>query len=84
MCSSGKDQTGNQSGSLSIWTEPAERRLESRNCFLRSVKPADFPPKVIRCSAWLRRLQAIPHRATVNIDESLAKDLTDHGRRGDA
>ena len=48
-------------------------RLELRNCFLRSVKPADFPPKVIRCSAWLRRLQAIPHRATVNIDESLAK-----------
>ena len=35
----------------------AERRLESRNCFLRSVKPADFPPNVIRCSAWLRRLQ---------------------------
>ena len=52
---------------------PAERRLVSRNCFLRSVKPADFPPKVIRCSAWLRRLQAIPHRATVNIDENLAK-----------
>ena len=36
---------------------PAERRLKSRNCFLGSVKPADFPPKVIRCSAWLRRLQ---------------------------
>ena len=52
---------------------PAERRLKSRNCFLRSVNPADFPPKVVRCSAWLRRLQAIPHRATVNIDESLAK-----------
>ena len=52
---------------------PAERMLESRNCFLRSVKPADVPPKVIRCSAWLRRLQAIPHRPTVNIDESLAK-----------
>ena len=63
---------------------PAERRLESRNCFLRSVKPADFPPKVIRCSAWLSSLQTIPHRATVNIYESLAKDLTDHGRRGDA
>ena len=28
---------------------------------------------MIRCSAWLRRLQAMPHRATVNIDESLAK-----------
>ena len=52
---------------------PAERRLKSRNCFLRSVKPADFPPKVNRCSACLRRLQAIPHRATVNLDESLAK-----------
>ena len=47
--------------------------LYLRNCFLRSVKPANFPPEVIRCSAWLRRLQAIPHRATVNIDESLAK-----------
>ena len=55
---------------------PAERRLKSRNCFLRSVKPADLPPKVIRCSAWLRRLQAIPHRATANLDESLAKGFT--------
>ena len=52
---------------------PAERRLESRYCFLRSVNPANFPPKVIRCSSWLRRPQAIPHRATVNIDVSLAK-----------
>ena len=51
---------------------------------MRSVKPGDFPPRVIRCSAWLRRLQEIPHRATVNIDESLATALTDHGRRGDA
>ena len=30
---------------------PAMRRLKSRNCFLCSVNPADFPPKVIRCSA---------------------------------
>ena len=52
---------------------PAERRLKSRNCFLRSVKLADFPPNVIRCSAWLRKLQAMPHRATVNIDESFTK-----------
>ena len=51
---------------------PAERRLESRNCFLRSVKPADFPPKVIRCSAWLRRLQAIPHR---DRDGSTTKEI---------
>ena len=52
---------------------PAERRIKSRNCFLCSVKPADVPLKVIRCSAWLRRLQAIPHRATVILDQSLAK-----------
>ena len=52
---------------------PAEKRLTSRNCFLRCVKSADFPPKVIRCSAWLRRLQAIPHIPTVNLDEHLAK-----------
>ena len=52
---------------------PAARRIKSRNCFLRSVNPADFPPKVIRCSAWLRRLQVILHRATVNLDKRLAK-----------
>ena len=46
-----------------------DRKLKSRNCFLRSVKPGDFPSKPCR----LRRLQAIPHRATVNLDESLAK-----------
>ena len=45
---------------------------ESMNCFLRSVNPAEFPPKVIRYSAWLRRLQAIPHGATVSLGESLA------------
>ena len=67
-----KKQETNEAHSL-YGQNPAERRLESRTCFLRSVKPADFPPKVIRCSAWLRRLQAIPHRAIVNIDESLAK-----------
>ena len=73
MCSGGKTkQETNEAHSL-YGQNPAERGLESRNCFLRSVKPADFPHKVIRCSAWLRRLQAIPHRATVNIDESLAK-----------
>ena len=54
---------------------PAERRLKSRICFLRNVKPADFPPKVNRCSAWLRRLHAIPHRATANLDESISKGL---------
>ena len=41
---------------------PAERRLKSRNCFLRSVKPAELSHKVIRCNEWLRGLQTTPHK----------------------
>ena len=52
---------------------PAERRLKYRNCFLHSVKPANFPPKVIRCSKWLRRTNKTPHGTSVNLDESLAR-----------
>ena len=52
---------------------PAEKRLKSRNCFLHSVKPANFLPNVIRCSEWLRRTNKIPHRTSVNLDESLAR-----------
>ena len=46
---------------------PAKIRLQYRNCFLHSVKPANFPPKVIRCIEWLRRTNS------VNLDESLAR-----------
>ena len=52
---------------------PAERRLNSRNGFLHSVKPANFPHKVIRCSEWLRRSNKTPHRTFVNLDESLVR-----------
>ena len=52
---------------------PAERRLKSINCSLYFVKPANFPPKIIRCSEWLRRTNKIPHRTSVNLDESLAR-----------
>ena len=52
---------------------PAERRLKSRNCFLHYVKPANFPPKVMRCSEWLRRTNKTPPRTSVNLDESLAR-----------
>ena len=32
---------------------PAERRLKSRNCFLHSVKPTNFPPVVVvRLRSW--------------------------------
>ena len=57
---------------------PAEKRLKSRNCFLRSVKPAEFSPKVIRCNEWLRRLQTTPHKVRENYQE----DMTVHGQRG--
>ena len=49
---------------------PAEK---SRNDFLHSVNPANFPPKVIRCSEWLRRTNKTPQRTSVNLDESLAR-----------
>ena len=52
---------------------PVERRLKSRNGFLHSVKPANFPPKVIRCSEWLRRTDKASHRTSVNLDESIAR-----------
>ena len=52
---------------------PPERRLKSRNCFLHSVTPVNFPPKVIRCSEWLRRTNKTPHRTSVKLDESLAR-----------
>ena len=42
-------QETNEAHSLH-WKIPAERRLKYRNCFLHSGKPANFPPKVIRCS----------------------------------
>ena len=54
---------------------PAERRLK-RECFLSSVRPADFPAKVIRCSEWQHRQNLSPHNCAVNLDESLAKEHT--------
>ena len=54
---------------------PAERRLK-RECFLSSVRPADFPAKVIRCSEWQHRQNLAQHNCVVNLDESLAKGHT--------
>ena len=51
---------------------PVERRLKCRNCFLRSLKPAELSAKIIRCNEWPRRLQTTPHKVTVNLSESLA------------
>ena len=55
------------------WKIPLERRLKYRNCFLHSVKTANFPLKVIISSEWLRRTNKTPHRTSVNLDESLAR-----------
>ena len=44
---------------------PPANRLKSRSCFLSSIRPADFHPKVIRCNEWLNTktlLQCQPHR----------------------
>ena len=44
-----KKQESNVAHSLYGQT-PTESRLKSRSCFLSSVRPADFHPKVIRCN----------------------------------
>ena len=67
MCESRKGQTRNKRCPLFA------REIPSRNGFLYSVKPANFPPKVIRCSEWLRRTNKTSHRTSVNLDESLAR-----------
>ena len=59
---------------------PAERRLK-RECFLSSVRPADFPAKVIRCSEWQHRQNLASHNCAVNLDESLAKGHTSPEQR---
>ena len=54
---------------------PAERRM-TRECFLSSVRHADFPAKVIRCSEWQHRQNLAPHNFAGNLNESLAKGHT--------
>ena len=54
---------------------PAERRLK-RECFLGSIRPADFTVKVICCSEWQHRKNLASHNCAVNLDESLAKGYT--------
>ena len=54
---------------------PAEKRMK-RECFLSSIRPADLPAKVIRCSEWQHRQNLAPHNCAVNLDESLAKGHT--------
>ena len=66
------DKETNEAHSL-YGQHPAERRLKSMNCFLRSVKPAEFSPMVIRCNEWLRRLPTTSHKVTVNLRENLVK-----------
>ena len=65
-------QETNEADSL-YGQHPGERRLKSRNGFLRSVKPAEISSKIIRCNKWLRRLQTTPHTVTVNLSANLAQ-----------
>ena len=54
---------------------PAERRLK-RECFLDSVRPADFPEKVIHCREWQHWQNLPSYNCAVNLDASLAKGHT--------
>ena len=66
-------QETNEAHSLYGQHSAADRRLKCRNCFLRSVKPAELSSKIIRCNEWLRRLQTTPQKVTVNLSEGLAR-----------
>ena len=59
-----------------------ESRLKSRSCFLSSIHPADFHPKVIRCNEWQRRLNTKPHSCSANFTESLARGHTSQWTTG--
>ena len=50
-----KKQESNVAYSL-YGQKPTQSRLQSRSCFLSSVRPADFHPNVIRCNEWQHRL----------------------------
>ena len=70
-----KKQESNVAHSL-YGQSPTESRLKSRSCFLSSVRPADFLPKVIRCNEWQRRLNTKPHSCSANLTDSLARGHT--------
>ena len=76
MCLNGKEETGIKRCPLSMWSEPIQRPLKSRSCFLSSVRPAGFHSKVIRCNKWQRRLNTKPHSHIANLTESLARGHT--------
>ena len=65
-----KKQKSNLAHSLYCQTSTESRRLKSRSCFLSSVRPVDFHPKVIRCNEWQRRLNTKPHRCSANLTDT--------------
>ena len=73
MCKSGKNQTGRERETHSLFGHtPARRRLKSRRSFLTSVQPVHFPAKVVRVNEWKRRLEEKAHAGLVNLYEDLA------------
>ena len=61
---------------------PAERRLK-RECFISSVRPADFPAKVIRCCKWQHRENLAPHTALSTWMKVYQRGIPVPGKRGD-
>ena len=53
-----------------------QSRLKSISCFLSSVRPADFHPKVTPYYEWQHRLNTKTHSCSANLTESLARGHT--------
>ena len=70
-----KKQQSNVAHSL-CGQNPTESRLTSISCFLSSVRPAEFHPKVIHCNEWQHRLNTKTHSCSANLTESLARGHT--------
>ena len=66
-----KKQESNMAHSL-YGQNPTESHLKSRSCFLSSIRPADFHPKVIRCNECNERLNTKTHSCSANLTDSLA------------
>ena len=74
VCASveGQKQSTRETHSL-VGQIPATKSLKSRQCFLSSVQPANFPEKVIRYNECWKRLRNKPHIGIINLQEEMAK-----------
>ena len=73
LCANVEKKKNGIQGSHSLFGQKSvENRLQSRNCFLSSVHPAEFPAKVVRSSECQKRLKDQPYYKPVLPDENFA------------